>query len=69
MANICYFYVHMLIFASTNNNKYKTMTTNTTTNTDSSLVFKEWTALNAELVALDLIANLGRKILKTNNQQ
>lgn len=45
------------------------MSTNTTTNTDSSLVFKEWTALNAELVALDLIANLGRKIEKTNNQQ
>ena len=31
------------------------MSTNTTTNT--------------ELVALDLIANLGRKIEKTNNQQ
>lgn len=45
------------------------MSTNTTTNTDSSLVFKEWTALNAELVALDLIAKLGKKIRKTNNQQ
>lgn len=45
------------------------MTTNTTTNTQPPLVFKEWVALNKELERLDSIANLGEKIEKTNNQQ